>query len=428
MKERREEFQRLREELSDFEYEIPADGWREMSAILDGDKPVPQPDAPQQRRRRFAGWLWLIGALFLSGSLWLGAQQGWVNTSQGQTTSLSALPIPMLAAVPATSAEEAKAAGLPSTKAPRKQRAKQATPPPPALEGREAPPKGAASASKGLPLRLPDTLVQALQPKAQSPAETPIAGLPATENRTGHLVWADGLDVLPRRPATLSAEDTAASALPDIVPAKRPRLGLGLKAGADHQALQTNALIGAFAQFRLHPKWALEVGPQYKRRSAGNGRGLGITPPQLDTIYTPALAGISPFYKPITRLHFFEAPITLHYQASKRLQVLGGVQLAYLHSSTEPLPGESYSQEDSASEFFLDASRSSNLSAAPAEPSVREWDLGLAAGINYRLAPRWSVELRYLQGLGDLTPNDYYGNEEAYFNSSFQFAMKWHWK
>ncbi|MBV6654189.1 MAG: hypothetical protein KI786_10560, partial [Mameliella sp.] len=101
MKERNDGFQHMRDELKDFEFEVPLTGWSEMSAILDGEQPVPSPVVPEKRRRRFGGWFWFIGLfLLLGGGILLGAQQGLYASFANINTTLSALPVPMEAGQP----------------------------------------------------------------------------------------------------------------------------------------------------------------------------------------------------------------------------------------------------------------------------------------------------------------------------------------
>jgi hypothetical protein len=230
-----------------------------------------------------------------------------------------------------------------------------------------------------------------------------------------------------RSPVALTGQYEAAD-MPETTPSTLHRWSFGLKAGADYQSLQTNALLGGFAQFRLQRKWVLEAGLQYKRRSENNGNGLGISPPPGDTIYLPAFASISPYHQAITRVHFLEAPVTLQYQIANRLWITGGMQVAYLRSTDQPVGNGNNDSNRASLENAADFSLAGSAVASPGNtPRFEQWDLGLIAGIDYRIASHWSAELRWQQGLRDLTPEPYYQNNEVYNNTSLQFALKWHW-
>ncbi|MEQ8705951.1 MAG: porin family protein [Phaeodactylibacter sp.] len=432
MKERKDGFQHLRKQLQDFEHEVPATGWKEMSAILDGDKPVPQPVVPGQKRRRFAGWFWLTGALLLiGGGIWLGAQQQWSGPLRPNSRMiLSALPVPLLqggpgtAPAPTAQAPEPVASAKPTaTAAPTKPTT---TPPPVPTAPRNTflPPsvnRHSAIAVAPLPT---DTTADQNKPLVQLP---PLP-LPDSATKTPERIFAV-LDQLPPLPAVRPEQSapTAAAAMPDIGPATFQRWHFGLKAGADYQTLQTNALLGGFAQRRISPKWVIEAGLQYKQRSANHGRGLGITPPETDTIYLPALASVTPLHRPLTRLHFFEAPLTARYQTGKRLHLLGGFHIAYVRSTDRPPNGLAFDESLMNSTAADLVQNRAGTAAEGAKPAFEQWDLGLIAGLDYRLAPHWSVELRLQQGLRDLTPNTYYQNDEFYSNSNLQLALKWYW-
>lgn len=428
MKERKDGFQHIREQLDEFEYEVPSTGWKDMSAILDGKRPVPQPAVPERPRRRIAGWLWLTGIVLLfGGGFWLGAQQGQpTDPWKDNSTVLSALPVPM------PGAAEAQPQG-------------NTAPPVASAAGRAAKPSGSAKPPAPKDPTKPLFPNTQLNPNQQAAsyvdpysAETVTdqaavidqlsnsQAVPDTLAQTTERIFAV-LDQLPTSPISDLDILTATASMPEIIPANHRRWNFGLKAGADYQALQTNALVGGFAQFRLSPKWVLEAGLQYKRRSNNNGRGLDISSPQGDTIYFPAFASVSPFHRPITRIHFFEAPLTMQYQMAKRLRVAVGMQMAYLRSTDRPTTNMAFDNEVRMENDFANIATNRAATSDTEGARFERWDFGLIAGLDYRIANHWSVELRWQQGLRDLTPNIYYQNDEFYSNSSLQLALKWYW-
>ncbi|MCI4647100.1 outer membrane beta-barrel protein [Phaeodactylibacter sp.] len=433
MKERKDGLQHLREQLEDFEYEVPFTGWKEMSAILDGERPVPQPAVPEKPRRRFAGWIWFVGALLLVGSgVWLSAQQeqrlAFRTNSQ---VLLSALPVP-LPSLPRASKTKTTATAVASVQVPAPNGlAPVSAPPMPPARSAQAESRTAPAPVRRMPVPLADLSKNQLDTITHTPDNDNIPNPEAPDTiatRDEERVFAATAPI-PALPPKALTEPSEAADMPEINPAALHRWSFGLKAGADYQSLQTNALLGGFAQVRLHRKWVLEAGLQYKRRSENNGSGLGISPPLGDTIYLPAFASISPYHRSITRVHFLEAPVTLQYQIGKRLRVMGGMQVAYLRSTDQPVGiwnnESSRNDMEQASGDFLLAGSANTPPGATAR--FEQWDLGLIAGLDYRIASHWSVDLRWQQGLRDLTPESYYQNNEVYNNTSLQFALKWHW-
>ena len=438
MKERNDGFQHMRDELKDFEFEVPLTGWSEMSAILDGEQPVPSPVVPEKRRRRFGGWFWLIGLFLLfGGGILLGAQQGLYASFANINTTLSALPVPMDAAQPYQNPqpiEEPIADKQPAEIQP-SVTARTATTPPIVNTTIQ---NSISAASPELKSALPAKM-QSIDTDQHKEEPLNLIALNEPPVSVETILDRDVQEspIIPALSPDLLEEKASTSALPELYPSTAKRWSFGLKAGADYQPNQTNFLAGGFAQFRLNRKWAIEAGIQYKHRSEDRGDGLGIAAPRGDTIYLPTFASITPFHRPLTRIHFWEAPVTLQYQLTNRLRVLGGAHVGYTRATDQPVNKLFATDEDRASnsggltndyETAIDLTGANRVNTSTNSSKFERWDFGLTAGLDYRIAAHWSVELRYQQGLRDLTPNSFYRNSEANRNSSLQLAVKWHWR
>lgn len=55
---------------------------------------------------------------------------------------------------------------------------------------------------------------------------------------------------------------------------------------------------------------------------------------------------------------------------------------------------------------------------------IRYLDMGLVLGWEYRLNPRWALDLRYNQGLFDLTVDNFYRQRETHLNSDIQVSLR----
>ncbi|HKK78519.1 MAG TPA: porin family protein, partial [Phaeodactylibacter sp.] len=197
-------------------------------------------------------------------------------------------------------------------------------------------------------------------------------------------------------------------------------LQFGLKAGLDAQPRQTTGLIGLFARYRLSGRWALQLEPQYKLRSDNLGQGLALDASKEQTTFYPTVAQYNQQSVSITRLHFVELPLTALYQVHPKWQLLGGGQLVHISNAFRSANNESRAAADSA--YSAESSAEANRS-----PNVLRWDAGLILGVDYQLHPALSVDLRYVQGLYDLTNDAFFMEEDDYLNSSVQLSIKWRW-
>jgi hypothetical protein len=55
---------------------------------------------------------------------------------------------------------------------------------------------------------------------------------------------------------------------------------------------------------------------------------------------------------------------------------------------------------------------------------IRYLDMGLVLGWEYRFNPRWALDLRYNQGLFDLTVDNFYRQRETHLNSDIQVSLR----
>lgn len=431
MKEQNEQYGRLREQLDEHKFELPASGWAHMADILDGKQPVPQPQPPaRQNRRKGLLWVLLSGLLLLV--VGLGAQQLGVFPASWAASELGALPIPMLYAQERAPEEEsvtslrsepsADKATLPATKAVIGFEPPASVPP-----SRSATPAAAPRSAQPLPV----TIAEPTSIEREERAEELVA-LPTANEPVRPIAPTESSEVVPPPPATSTIATLSPGLLPvpeaaldaqPVDPVVPQRFSFGLKAGLDAQTRQTTALAGLFARYRLGEKWAIQLEPQYKFRSDANGQGLGLETGFTDTLFFPTEVRLDQRGSKITRLHFIEVPLTVLYRVHPRLQLLGGGQLTYVWNESQSARNTSFANQ-AADEF-----EAINYDEAAQQPSpaVIRWDAGLVFGVDYQITPALSADLRYVQGLYDLTDDAFFLQENDYLNSSLQLSIKWKW-
>lgn len=412
MKEQHSPYRRLREQLEQHEFELPPSSWEQMADILDGKQPVPQPQPVEEdRKRRGIWWLFLAGLLLIG--TYLGAQY-WPSrpAAEGAAARLSALPIP-LKPKPRQAATGTRPIATLGKSANKRGEARPPAAPPvnSSVQKRTAAPTVVKQAQEATPSLTATVPLSPLPPKKQNIqfTEPPLRLRSATTLTT--------LPALPPSPLPeLPSELAAASA----APVKKSGWHFGLKAGLDAQPRQTTGLIGLFARYRLSGRWALQLEPQYKLRSDNFGQGLALDASKEQTAFYPTVAQSSQQSVSITRLHFVELPLTALYQVHPKWQLLGGGQLVHIRNAFRSSNNESRAAADLA--YTAESSAQANRS-----PDVLRWDAGLILGVDYQLHPALSVDLRYVQGLYDLTNDAFFMEEDDYLNSSVQLSIKWRW-
>lgn len=419
MKEQNQSYRRLREQLDQHEFGLPPSSWEQMAEILDGKQPVPQPQPVEKgRKRRGFWWLLFAGLLFIGGGLGAQYLNGW-PAWQASATRINALPIPT------TSTPRTKLMSTPKANPPvaTQERPDEKSPstnlaaPPPAAPDRTASTSSQAAAptaKQSLGMAEDRTAVQPSSELPKRPKSQPLTNTQPLPNPTVALAQ------LPAAPVNLRTEQPAAFSPELATPVPNRAFHFGLKAGLDAQFRQTTGLVGLFARYRLSGKWALQLEPQYKLRSDKLGQGLGLDAAKEQTIYYPTAVQSTSRAVSITRLHFFELPLTALYQIHPKLQLIGGGQLVHLRSFSR-----NTSQERAVSSNVLyEDQRDLSVDGSP---GIVSWDAGLILGADYQLTPSLSLDLRYVQGLYDLTHDAFFLKKEDYLNSSIQLSIKWRW-
>jgi len=431
MKEQNESYRHLREQLDQHEFELPPSSWAQMADILDGKQAVPKPQpVPEEQERRGLWWLLFVGLMMVSG--YLGAQ--YLMWDPAPSAGVGALPIPLVPQAkadkePAVKAEPPASSAEPQAAESSEQPASE-HPTPVAATPNGAGEKAVFSASPQKPVKnnngasqLPPARqrspLAAKQPESSTPKQ--LATQPADNKQPNTTRLAHRTTPLPTVTVKELEPPTAALAGEPAKPVKQPALRFGLKAGLDGQIRQTTGLIGLFARYRLSGKWALQLEPQYKFRSDNFGRGLELNASTERTGFFPSVAQSSQQKVSITRLHFWELPLTALYQAHPRWQLLGGVQVVHLRNSSQKTTTDELASADNMT-YTVERNKQSQSS-----PAILRWDAGLILGVDYQLGPALSMDLRYVQGLYDLTYDAYFIEDGNYLNSSLQLSVKWKW-
>ncbi|HAD13536.1 MAG TPA: hypothetical protein DCF33_14005, partial [Saprospirales bacterium] len=61
----------------------------------------------------------------------------------------------------------------------------------------------------------------------------------------------------------------------------------------------------------------------------------------------------------------------------------------------------------------------------PSQSGIRYFDMGLVLGWEYRFHKHWALDLRYNQGLLDLTFDQFYRDQSTHLNSDVQLSLRY---
>ncbi|MBK9336711.1 MAG: PorT family protein [Lewinellaceae bacterium] len=172
----------------------------------------------------------------------------------------------------------------------------------------------------------------------------------------------------------------------------------------DYNPFRLNMLphFGHLLRYRLHPKTALQAELVLKPVS-----GYGWRAEFLDIVPT----GSAQVILENNNLLFFEVPIVVQHRYAPDQAWLVGLKPSW---NVSVFPYGSFSVTN-----FNTPSRNYT-----AHSGIRYFDLGLVLGWEWRFGRRWALDVRYNQGLFDLTIDNFYKSRDIHLNSDLQVSLR----
>jgi hypothetical protein len=135
-----------------------------------------------------------------------------------------------------------------------------------------------------------------------------------------------------------------------------------------------------------------------------------------DTVVQPVGISISQASFDVRSLVFWELPVLLQWRPHRdaRHAWLAGVRPSLNHRSG----GQSSRSSSSINGVATD------LSGLNIRQGMRGFDMGLLVGWRYALTERLSLDVRYNQGLLDLTADNFFKNKTNTLNSDLQLTLR----
>ncbi|MBK9336715.1 MAG: hypothetical protein IPM98_08995 [Lewinellaceae bacterium] len=202
---------------------------------------------------------------------------------------------------------------------------------------------------------------------------------------------------------------------PDV---RRPANGGGVLLGTsvsivDHQDFR--ATVGPVAGFYyfedLSDRWTFQVEFHWKIVS-----GYRLHAGFADTLVLPSGISTSQALFDVRSLVFWELPVLLQWRPHREAR---HAWLAGVRPSLNQRSG-GQSSWSSASTGGVDT----DLSRLNIRQGWRGYDVGLLLGWQYALSERMSLDVRYNQGLFDLTADNFFKNKTNTLNSDLQLTLR----
>lgn len=221
------------------------------------------------------------------------------------------------------------------------------------------------------------------------------------------------LDPLPLQPLALPGP--ADSLVRPVEDQRRPPsrwqrgwlFGLGIHTVAyDPLYLRGLPYFGHLFRYRLDPRTSVQVEVSAKLVS-----GYGLRAEFVDILP----GNTSSVVLETDRFLFLEAPLILHRQYAPDKAWLLGLKTAVVF----PIQ-----TSGSFSGSFSGGNYNAPRRWYTVRDGVRTLDLGLVLGWEWRYHPRWAVDVRYNQGLFDLTVDGFYRSRAYHLNSDLQISLR----
>ena len=209
--------------------------------------------------------------------------------------------------------------------------------------------------------------------------------------------------------------------LPDtVVPKVFPNSGAGALLGpsfvlADNRdfSITSGVVLGLYFQQSLSPSVSLQFELQAKY-----ARGYRLNARFIDTLVVPGGIGTRETLLEANAFWFFETPVLLKFQRDRwaRFAFFTGVRPSWNH-----IQRSSRSSRSAVSYFVYHPDPYENLTT---RPGIHRFSLGIPLGVTYALSRRLQLDMRYTQGLIDLTADNFFKNKSNELNSDLQITLR----
>jgi hypothetical protein len=164
--------------------------------------------------------------------------------------------------------------------------------------------------------------------------------------------------------------------------------------------------VGLFAARRLSGRWEAQLEGHLKTVDKYD-LSQSFTEYEVQRNKTLSATTRTVFYHRYDALEF---PMVFKYTLSNRLGLIGGVRPSFIAGN----------RRNHSFVFF----REKDNSGLPFR-GFWNFDMGLVAGMEYYVSPRCLLDLRWNQGLRDLTPDNLYQSDAIHLNSDLQFSVRY---
>ncbi len=192
------------------------------------------------------------------------------------------------------------------------------------------------------------------------------------------------------------------------------RWSFGLLAGArmalpdwPMETASPGGLAGAFVQYDLTPRWSIRA------ELAGKLLDRDLQRSDSNVLLDEFGATLNVDQSANTNgLLFVEMPLLAVYRQGRH-EWFGGPKLALVRVRND------------ASSLAYSGNAFTEVNSYSIVEGVRSFDAGLTLGYGYRLFRHWGVDLRYNQGLLDLTHDNFFNNTHTLINSDLQLTIRY---
>ncbi|MCB9276018.1 MAG: PorT family protein [Lewinellaceae bacterium] len=121
-----------------------------------------------------------------------------------------------------------------------------------------------------------------------------------------------------------------------------------------------------------------------------------------------------------------EMPIVVKRRLTPSLYLLGGLRPSLIMEDRDGLNLLANNrQEDTASVGLGASSGGTDTTGSSAPQLLRKHDIGILAGIEWAFSRNWSLDVRYNQGLRDLSLDNVFQDNATHLNADLQLTARW---